>query len=121
LGNGIGGSDRFGRLDERLRRHDGNRFSSSPRPASFTSLVCAMIGQHSGAYGLPEVNLMLADFAGGTDPPLFGVASFLQHGLIRAVAQLYGGEQTIQTIAMARRWPARRRDRTSGEVYRSSA
>jgi hypothetical protein len=25
-------------------------------------------------------------------------------GLLRAVAQLYGGEQTIQTVALAKRW-----------------
>jgi len=87
-------------------------------PRSFTSLVCAMIGQHRCAYGLPEVNLMLADTLDEMLKISADSRQFLQHGILRTVAQLYGGEQTLQTIAMARRWLQRRRGRSCGEVYR---
>jgi Sulfotransferase family len=43
---------------------------------------------------------------------------FLIHGLLRTVAHLYAGEQTVESIAMARRWVDRRRARTTGEIYR---
>ena len=30
-------------------------------PRSFTSLVCAMLGQNPDAYGVPELNLFIED------------------------------------------------------------
>jgi hypothetical protein len=87
-------------------------------PRSFTSLVCAMIGQHEGAYGLPEVNLMAADTVEELLTTSAGPRQFVVHGLIRAVAQLYAGEQTIQSAAMGRRWLQKRRAMSTGTVYR---
>jgi len=90
-------------------------------PRSYTSVVCAMIGQHPGAYGLPEVNLFahkkLGDFAEYATLQ----RQFLLHGLLRAVAELYSGEQTPETIAMANRWIKARIERTCGEIYRELA
>jgi len=78
-------------------------------PRSFTSVVCAMLGQHPEMYGLPEVNL----FVGATMREREAVVSrprFSQHGLLRVVAQLFGGEQTVQTVAQAGRWIGQRAD-----------
>jgi hypothetical protein len=79
-------------------------------PRSFTSAVCAMLGQHPEMYGLPEVNLFVAE----TMEERQAVVShprFSQHGLLRVVAQLFGGEQTVQTVAQAGRWIEQRADR----------
>ncbi|MBF0373767.1 MAG: sulfotransferase [Alphaproteobacteria bacterium] len=97
-------------------------------PRSFTSLVCACVGQHPELLGLPELNLFQADkmedFWSGREPdgqlrsPFWAV---MRHGMLRTVAQFYSGEQTIQSVNMAERWIKTRRDRTSGEVYRELA
>lgn len=42
----------------------------------------------------------------------------LHMGLHRVVAQLYAGEQTVETVVMARNWMLARRDRTTAEVHR---
>lgn len=93
-------------------------------PRSFTSLVSAVIGQHPMTYGLPELNLFLAadmkQFWEGTDEDGSHKAPhwpIMRHGLLRTVAQLYAGEQTIDSIAMAYRWIRARWDKGTGEVY----
>jgi hypothetical protein len=86
-------------------------------PRSFTSVVCAMLGQHPQMYGLPEVNLFVAETiaerAGVTARPRWS-----QHGLLRVVAQLFAGEQTVQTIALAQRWLEIRANSTCVSVFR---
>jgi len=94
-------------------------------PRSFSSLVGAMIGQHPELYGVPELNLFqcetMSDFnnqqtlAGGRKSPFWAA---MRHGLLRTVAQIYGGEQTIESIRMAERWVRTRESMTSGEVFR---
>ena len=90
-------------------------------PRSYTSLFNAMIGQHPQAYGLPELNLFnvthlrhlwhrVSDDIGGD--------TNRRHGLLRAVAEIYGGEQSAATVVMAHHWAAARQDRATGEVYR---
>jgi len=39
------------------------------------------------------------------------------HGLLRAVAYLFAGEQTIAAIAMTRRWLTRRMHWPTGRVF----
>lgn len=95
-------------------------------PRSFTSLVNAMLGQHPQIYGLPELNLFLADTLGdlwqgnteivGQNNGHFG--PMMRHGLLRTVAQIYTGEQTIETVQMARNWVRARETRSTAEVYR---
>ena len=84
---------------------------------SFTSLFCAMVGQHPDVYGVPEINL----FCKGTVSDLMryavGERQYMVHGLWRAVAQLYGGEQSLETVEMARRWLITRTHMTTGELY----
>lgn len=87
-------------------------------PRSFTSLVCAMIGQHPLAFGLPEVNLFVDETLEDLCRRSTRQRQFLIHGLLRTVGEVYAGEQTPESVAMAWRWINRRRSRTCGEVYR---
>ncbi len=94
-------------------------------PRSFTSLVCAMLGQHSAMYGVPELNLFMAGTMeefwtgqgadGARKSPLWSIQ---RHGLLRTLAQLFAGEQTVEAIRMAERWIRHRARASTGEVYR---
>ena len=86
-------------------------------PRSFTSLVCAMLGQHPEAYGVPEINLLLTDRLEQLVEMSSGKRMFLLHGLLRTVAQLYMGEQTVASVQSAHRWLQRRRDRPTWKIY----
>jgi len=77
-----------------------------------------MIGQHPRCYGMPELNLFLEDTIGELIESLAGYKQIQLHGLLRAVSQLYGGEQTIVSLDMARRWLVRRYSRSTRDVYR---
>lgn len=95
---------------------------------SFTSLICAILGQHPQLYGLPELNLFMADTmtnfwrGGDNDGSRKSIYwPMMRHGLLRTVAQLYAGEQTIDSIAMAYRWIRVRADKTTDDVYRELA
>ena len=82
-------------------------------PRSFTSIVCGIIGQHPELMGSPELNLFRARTMGR----YIGLTR-LHMGMNRFVAQIYAGEQTIESIVMARNWMIARRDRTTAEVHR---
>jgi hypothetical protein len=90
-------------------------------PRSYTSVINAMIGQHPQTFGVPELNLFNVD----TMRDLWGVGSEdiwgVRHGLLRAVAQIYAGEQTAAAITMAEHWVAAREDRTTGQVFQELA
>ncbi|HRY14914.1 MAG: sulfotransferase [Candidatus Competibacteraceae bacterium] len=83
---------------------------------SFSSLACAMLGQHPQLYGLPEVNLAVAD-------DLAGVYRFYArrphglHGLWRAIAQLQFGAQTEHTVEQAQQWLAARQRWSSQQLF----
>jgi len=83
---------------------------------SFSSVVCAMIGQHPQAYGLPEVNLFIADTVSELlrihAPRPHGL-----HGLLRTLAQIEHGEQTDDTVAAARAWLDARTQWTTKQVF----
>ncbi|MBV1857454.1 MAG: sulfotransferase [Nannocystaceae bacterium] len=90
-------------------------------PRSYTSLINAMLGQHPQAFGLPELCLFngqkLKDmWIRDTDE--ISNASQARQGLLRAVAEIYAGEQTRATVAMAGHWAAARQEDTTAEVYR---
>ena len=77
-------------------------------PRSFSSIVCGIIGQHPDCYGLPELNLFLADDLGGVwNGYAVFMRSFGRDGLLRAVAQLHDGEQTPDSITRAHEWIVR--------------
>jgi sulfotransferase family protein len=86
-------------------------------PRSFTSIVCAMLGQHPETYGLPEINLLVAE----TMRERRGVIKdrvAAEHGLLRVVAQLWSGEQTARAVAFARHWIESRLDSACVSVLR---
>lgn len=86
-------------------------------PRSFTSLICAMVGQHPQTYGMPELNLFAADTLGEFIEAMGGFKQIQIHGLLRALAHLYSGEQNLLSMEMARRWMATRLDWTTAQVY----
>lgn len=93
-------------------------------PRSFSSLVNAMIGQHPELYGMPELNLfqcdLIEEFNTGVTPEgtkKSPVWASMRHGLLRAIAEIYSGEQTPESIQMAERWLKSRELMTSGEVF----
>ena len=86
-------------------------------PRSFTSLVCAMLGQHPEAYGVPELNLFITETLEQLLQRMKGIRQFQIHGLVRTIAQLYTGEQTILSVDMAYRWIFNRVHWSTGDVY----
>lgn len=93
-------------------------------PRSFTSVINAMIGQHPQTYGFPELNLFNVEKVKrlwGKVSEEIGGDSNRRHGLLRAVAELYAGEQTSASITMAEHWAAAREDQMTGEVFHELA
>jgi hypothetical protein len=89
-------------------------------PRSYTSVINAMIGQHPQTFGLPELNLFNVEefiYLWARESPESGGDRNRRNGLLRAVAEIYGGEQTSASITMAEHWAAAREDRSTGEVY----
>lgn len=66
--------------------------------------VAAMLGMHTQAYGLPELNLFMADRLGELLSTFRRSESRLEDGLLRLVAQLEFGAQTRDTVEQARQW-----------------
>lgn len=91
-------------------------------PRSYTSLINAMIGQHPQAFGLPELCLFnvdrLIDLWNGVEGENAERGAMARHGLMRAVAEIYCGEQRTATINMAHAWASVREDWDTGRVYR---
>ena len=90
-------------------------------PRSFSSVVCAMLGQHPELHGLPESHLFGDDTMDGWWQRADGESYQMAHGLVRAVAQICFGEQTERSVASAEAWLRRRRTETSGMVFEELA
>jgi hypothetical protein len=90
-------------------------------PRSYTSLVNAMLGQHPQAFGLPELCLFnvstLIDLWRGSPGDVAENGSMVRHGLLRALAEIYGGEQSTATINMALRWVSAREFWPTARVF----
>lgn len=87
-------------------------------PRSFTSLTCAMLGQHPELYGVPEINLFIANTLEQLLQDLKDQSRFRKaHGILRTVAQLYAGEQTMLSVQMAQRWLLRHIHWNTGDIY----
>jgi hypothetical protein len=90
-------------------------------PRSYTSLVNAMLGQHPQAFGLPELCLFnvdkLIDLWRGSDTEIPENGPLVRHGLLRAVAEIYCGEQRTATISMATAWASVREQCDTAQVY----
>jgi hypothetical protein len=85
-------------------------------PRSFASLVGAMLGQHPEMYALPETHLFLADTLREWWDICEQSSFNMAHGLLRAVAQIYFGEQTEINVQLAGSWLRRRLPFTTGYV-----
>jgi Sulfotransferase family len=90
-------------------------------PRSFSSVVCAMLGQHPQMYGLPETHLFSDETLAGWLDRSSQETYPMRHGLLRAVAQLCYGEQTEGTVRLAAAWIRRRSGSTSGMVFEELA
>jgi Sulfotransferase family len=94
-------------------------------PRSYTSLVNAMLGQHPQAFGLPEMCLFnvetLVDLWKGSKGEFSENGSMVRHGLLRAISEIYFGEQRTTTINAAFAWVSRREFRTTAEVFQEIA
>lgn len=90
-------------------------------PRSYTSLVNAMLGQHPQAFGLPELCLFnvetLVDLWIGVEGENAERGAMARHGLLRAVAEIFGGEQSSATINMAIAWASARETWSTGRVF----
>jgi hypothetical protein len=91
-------------------------FVLGTRPAG-TSLVAAMIGRNPAAFDVPRLNLFAGDTLEAMLKGVFEPGQNHVHGLLRAVAYLYGSEQTIISVGMARRWLFRRLSWPTGRVF----
>src|SRR3546814_6380190 len=89
-------------------------------PRSYTSLVNAMLGQHPQAFGLPELCLFnverLVELWVGVEGETAERGAMARHGMMRAVAEFYGGEQSAATVNMARDWASVREAWDTGRV-----
>jgi Sulfotransferase family len=90
-------------------------------PRSFSSVVCAMLGQHPQMYGLPETHL----FGDETMDLWWGRSAQesyqMAHGLLRAVAEICFGGQTEDGVRLASAWLRRRSSYMSGMVFEELA
>jgi hypothetical protein len=90
-------------------------------PRSYTSLINAMLGQHPQAFGLPELCLFNVEILGQLwvrNSDEMGSEAKTRHGLLRAVAEIYAGEQTMHSVRMAEHWCQARQHLGTGAVYR---
>jgi hypothetical protein len=81
----------------------------------FSSVVCAMLGQHPQLFGLLETQLFARDTLDEWWED-FG-SNVHAHGLCRSVAEITCGEQSPRAVKEARRWLWQRRNCTTGEVF----
>lgn len=90
-------------------------------PRSYTSLINAMLGQHPQAYGLPELclfNVQTLKQLWVRETDEMSDETRARQGILRAVAEIYAGEQTKATVTMAMHWAAARQDWSTADVYR---
>lgn len=86
-------------------------------PRSYSSIVCGMLGQHPQCYGLPELNLFLADTLGEAWYGSMFMRSIGKHGLLRSLAELHEVEQTEDSIIRAQEWVDARLHWTIPQVF----
>jgi len=86
-------------------------------PRSFTSVTCAMIGQHPEMIGLPETNLFARDTFQELQQ-LFRFRARFAHGLYRALAELGLGEQNKDNIRIAQEWLEREPQVSTAELFK---
>ena len=76
-----------------------------------------MLGQHPALYGLPEVNLLVADGMRQLVNTFRFVRPASLSGLLRTIAQLEFGEQTEAAVDNALQWITERLDWSTRQMY----
>ena len=76
-----------------------------------------MLGQHPQMYGLPETQLFATESLAARSPGNPQEAMRCRHGLIRAVAELYFGEQAEKSARQAGGWLRRRLHVNTGLLF----
>jgi hypothetical protein len=92
-------------------------------PRSFSSVICAMLGQHPQLYGFPELNLFSAETVDEllrleeqpTAPDI--AAATHTAGLCRALAEVSFGEQTPAALDRTRTWLLTHRHWPTRQVF----
>lgn len=77
-------------------------------PGAPGATLAAALGRNPAAFGLPALNLELDPLLDNWFSALSGLRAAQTHGLLRTLALVLSGEQTIPAVAMARRWLQRR-------------
>lgn len=73
-------------------------------PHMYGAHLTAMLGRNPAAFALPETNLALAETLEMLVRELMGLRGPQLHGLLRALALLLSGEQSMASVEMAWRW-----------------
>jgi len=81
------------------------------------AVVGAMLGRNSAAFAFPQLNLFVSETLEGVVTAAVDTSNTHLHGLLRALAYIYGSEQTIISVGMARRWIMRRLPWPTSQVF----
>ncbi|RMD69424.1 MAG: sulfotransferase, partial [Gammaproteobacteria bacterium] len=84
---------------------------------SFSSVVCAMLGEHPAMHGFPELNLFVEETVGGLLNYYASERGQL-HGLVRALAQVLEGEQSQKAVEKSWRFLEAHKGWQTGALYR---
>jgi hypothetical protein len=90
-------------------------FILSP-PLSCSSHFAATLGRHPQLYAIPETHLFIAETLHEWWDTCAKTSFNMSHGLVRAVAELFYGEQNETTVQLARAWLRRRLPFTTGYI-----
>jgi Sulfotransferase family len=83
-------------------------------PCTYSWVTAATLGQHPDTYAVPELHLFRAETVGEWLQMSRTESFEMDHGLVRAVAELCYGEQTESAVVEARGWLHRRAHMTTG-------
>lgn len=78
------------------------------RPTPDVVRVGAMLASHPDTFGIPDFNLFVATRLETAWSDISSMGDSHADGLLRTVALLYAGDQSIAAVQMARRWAQRR-------------
>lgn len=90
-------------------------------PALHAPTIAAALGRNPDAYGLPEIVLSFEPTVDVYLREVSGLRAPQGHGLLRGLAQLLAGEQSLGAVEMARRWLDRRAHLDTGPVLHEIA
>jgi hypothetical protein len=85
-------------------------------PRSFSTVVCAMLGQHPQLYGLAETHLLSVESIDEWWRKSAGAQFPMTHGLLRSVAEVVFGHQDAGSVRRAAAWLRERSDWSNAEV-----